>query len=97
MTTRTTSTDPAGPPLKRTCEYCLDTYRESTALHPERFCDKTCEELDRQEALNTAKRNALDAIVAELDGQIWTPKTLARIAQHLRVAGYVIRDSDGEA
>lgn len=35
---------------------------------------------------------AFNAIVAELDGEAWTPDTLDAIAGHLREAGAVIRD-----
>lgn len=35
---------------------------------------------------------AIQAIVDELDGEVWTPDTLERIAHILREAGYEIRE-----
>lgn len=36
------------------------------------------------------------AIVKELDGHVWSPDTLDRIAGHLRRAGFEVREPESE-
>jgi hypothetical protein len=49
--------------------------------------------VQRPPSKDEINRATLAAIAKELDAAVWSPDTLSRIAEHLRHAGYEIRDT----